>query len=140
MPWISDATLKAATAATIGLTAAADAAANWDTIIPMANRWAYQLVRTVLSARGFTAAQIDALQDRVELNEQIGIDFALALGVKADDETAESVAEVRKRWTETLNDLPVAEGDEQVDPAGSGDVGTGSFDTSSDTFTTDSIL
>ena len=57
MAYITDNALRSAVAAANGLESAATLPSQWNAIIPSANLFAYNRIRSVLFNRGFTPAQ-----------------------------------------------------------------------------------
>ena len=76
---VSDATLKAYFAALARKTSV-QLVAQWDTMIPRANSWAYYRIITILAGRGYTKAQIDAWDQIAEYNLALGVFCLLTNG------------------------------------------------------------
>lgn len=77
MPWITDATLKTAVAASLGYASSSSLASHWDNVVPWANRMAYEKLRAALLARGLTSDQAEDWSAREEWNERVGVCLAV---------------------------------------------------------------
>jgi hypothetical protein len=113
--------------------------AHWEDAVPRANRWAYNRIRGVILARGFTAAQFAAWGESGEegrdWNERVGVLYAFWLASKSDDDRGRAYADELKEAVEELKTLPIVIAGELVSPTGSGTrVGYGDFDTGADRF------
>lgn len=106
MPQISDATLKAALAATLKVDVAA-VKPHWDAIITEANQSAYREVVSRLARRGFSQAQIDAWARLEEFNTAIGRFWCLVLGAGLHGYDSTFVKMMDRR--EELDEVTVAD-------------------------------
>lgn len=80
-PWIPDATLEEDVAASMMLDSTSLLGSRWtDTIIPAANIAAAADLTAFLCGLGYTTAQVDAWDDRVEANRRLGLLYALQRG------------------------------------------------------------
>lgn len=133
MTWITNNVLAAAVAAANGLESAASLPSQWNAIIPVANQFAYNRVRGVLLARGFTPAEADAWDERAGWNEQLGVCVAFWRAAKSDEGRGE---EFRREYTslmQELRDLAVIIGGEIVQPSGAVvRIASGAYDVSED--------
>lgn len=139
MAWITDPQLKAAIAMRRHLASSSSLPSNVVDVVPRANASAYGRIRAVLLGRGFTAAEADAWDDRRQWNEDLGVTWAeWRTGDPAD--RPQSLEEIK--WLlEQLETVPILIDGAIVTPSGSASrVGYGSFDTTDDTFTTESEL
>lgn len=139
MAWITDAVLKSAYASRRQFASSSSLPDHASDAAAAANASAYGRIRGILLGRGFTAAELDAWDDREQWNTDVGITF---LEWKTGDGDARLQAwEELKALLEMLEELPIVIDGEVVTPSGSGArVGTGDFDTTDDTFTPDSVL
>lgn len=139
MAWITDAQLKAAIAMRKHLASASLLPDNFVDVAPRANASAYGRLRGVLLGRGFTAAEADAWDDRVQWNEDLGV--AWAEWRTADPADRPQAWEEIKEMLEQLQTATILINGVATYPSGSaGRVGYGAFDTDDDTFTTESEL
>lgn len=142
MAWITDNALADAVAARLQTTRAnqESVSPHWTTIIGQANTEAYQTIRTVLLDRGYSVANIDAWDRRVEWNTKLGVCIALENGAAGRDYPMEAIDRICK-CREDLLTVAVVVDDVVVDPeGGSSRVGTGDMDTSGDTFVFDDMV
>lgn len=130
MPWITDATLKTAVSGALGYASSSALASHWDNIVPWANRQAYQTIRAVLLARGFTADQIDDWDAVDDWNERIGVCLAIKRGAMRGEQydTAAAIQDC-KDATEELKTVPIVIDGEVVR---SSRVSFGDMDTAAD--------
>lgn len=77
--YITDADLKASLASAVHVDSSS-LSPFWDDLVSKSNQAAYQDVVTGLMGRGFTFAQVNAWDRRVEFNEDIGIYWCLLRG------------------------------------------------------------
>lgn len=135
MPYITDATLKAAVAGSLGVDGPTALPAHWDKIVPWANRDAYQRIRAYMMGRGYTAAQVDAWEARAEFNERLGVCTAIKrAAMRGEDVNVQAAIEECKEVVEELKTIPVVLEDAL---ATSGRVSFGDVDTGEDRFTLD---
>lgn len=142
MAWTTDQEIKDAMAAVIGL-AEVDAGSlptKFNEVAVAANRRAYNRIRSILAGRGFTPAQMDAWDEREDFNRAGALCYAFRDAALRDEKAPQVLIEYCKVWEELKTVDLIADG-VILDPAsGAGSVSFGSFDTTGDTFTPDSIL
>lgn len=134
-PWLSDTLVKARVAAMLHLDAD-DLKDFWDTVIDDCNQSAHDFIVGKLANRGFTLAQMDQWDRRVEFNRQIAMYMSLVNGTTAeayDDKWPEKL----KYWMDWLDDVPITIDGVLQNPAGFGPVGHGALVTTSDEFVKD---
>lgn len=141
MPYIEDNALRAAVAASQGMTGPAALPPHFASVISRSNRMAYNALRSCLLNRGFTAAQIDAWTDREDWNERLGVCQACWAVSKSAEDRGEAF---RREWKELLEELAaltiVIDG-EAINPTGAGTrISSGSYDTTDDRHTMDDVL
>lgn len=130
MPYITDAVLSAACASAAQAASAADLPAHWAAAVPRGNRMAYRRLRAALLNRGFTSAQIDDWDARVEWSETLGINRAHWYAT--DD------LEVRRLLNEELKELleqmveEAIEIDSALGATTNGRIGYGAYDEDED--------
>lgn len=141
MPYITDAVLASAVAASQTLASAASLPAYFNAIIPTANLFAYNRIRNVLFDRGYTAAQLDLWDERTNWNEAVGVTVAFWKASKGDEDRGEAF---RREYVQQMEDLVktrIVIAGVITDPAGSmGRVGHGDFATSTDLHSMDDEL
>lgn len=137
--WLSDNDLGDTVAARLGTTRTSLAAdsAYWTTIISEANTEAYNYIRTKLLDRGYSVANIDAWDRRVEFNKKLGVCIAFENGAASKNYPLEAVDRICK-CREELETVAIVVDDEVVSPeSGGARVSYGDVDDGSDTFTSD---
>lgn len=141
MAYITDNALRSAVAAANGLESAASLPSQWNAIIPSANLFAYNRIRSVLFNRGFTPAQADAWDEREEWNEQVGVCVAFWRAAKSDEDRGEAFRREYEALMAELEKTAIIIGGDIVQPTGSGTrVGFGDYDTASDVHTMEDVL
>lgn len=109
---------------------------RYASVVSDANTAAYQDIRRALLGRGFTVAQIDAWDDRVEFNRDLGLYwiFAGQPNQSADDTWIEKL-----NRREELLTIPVLISGEVVEPGGTSakTIGWGLMDDTNDAITMD---
>lgn len=142
MAWITDDELKALVASRLGLRTPDDLPQHWvnaDAVIAQANDAAYRKLRGILLGRGFTAAQADAWDDRTTWNKSLGVRWAFWEAAAPPDRSA-LWAEIRE-LLELFEKETIVISDVATYPTGSTSrIGYGEFDTTDDTFTTETEL
>lgn len=113
--------------------ASTELADYWDTIVEDALNAAYNEIVTVLSSRGYSSAQIADWDRGGEFEKDIGLFWALTKGAGLTGEDDRWINKLDRR--KELETVSVTIDGEVVDPATAGDIGTGSMDTSWQTFT-----
>lgn len=139
--WLTDALLGDAVAARLQTTRAnqESASPHWTTIISEANNEAYYHIRSVLLDRGYSIANIDAWDRRVEFNKKLGVCIAFENGAAGRDYPLEAVDRICK-CREDLLTVAIVVSDEVVDPeSGSARVSTGDMNTANDVFVYDDM-
>ena len=131
MAWITDAVLKSAIASRHQLSSPAELPDHVADTIAKANASAYGRIRGILLGRGFTAAQLDQWDDRVQWNTDVGLCFAE--WKTADPADRPQSWEELKQLLEDLETTPITIDGVNVSPT-NGRVGYGSFRTTDDTF------
>lgn len=136
MPYLTDAALESKAHDRLGLAASEDLPDRYASVVTDANTAAYQDIRRALLRRGFTQAQIDAWDDRVEFNRDIGLYwiFAGQPNQSADDTWIEKL-----NRREELETVAVMIDGEVVEPGATGSrpIGWGLLDDSNDAVTMD---
>lgn len=110
-PWITDAELKDALAAALGVDPT-ELVIKWDTIIPTANRKAGADISSLLAAKGYTASQLDAWDWRKEYNTDqgvfwCGVDGSSLINVGIEEVKMRDRREDIKKLTPTSNGIPM---------------------------------
>lgn len=142
MAWITDDELKAAVAGIIGMAAATDLPANWNEIVPKANRFAFNWVRAKLAGRGYSPAQMDLWDMGPDYNRSAGLCRAFKDAALKGEPVNLSIIQPYCDELKELDTVTITAGGEVLDPASESgaNVGYGDFDTGSDTFTPDTVL
>lgn len=141
MAFITDDELKAVVAPGNVLGSPDSLPSHWDAIIPRANRWAYNRLRSILFNRGFTAAQFAAWDDGPDWNEQLGSCYAFWMAAKSDEDRGEPYRREYEQLLEDLSTLMLVIDGEPVNPEGAGTrISTGEYDDTSDIHTIDDTL
>jgi hypothetical protein len=136
--YITDLQLKAAAAAALAQGTQGDLGEHWAAAVTRGNRAAYQRIRAVLLGRGFTAAQIDDWDGRVEWSEQVGLNRAQWYATM-DVDVRRALNDELKAMLEELALLPIEIDEEQATPT-SGRISYGIYDTDDDIHTIDDVL
>lgn len=142
MAWITDTVLGEAVAFRLGTTRTALLADStyWTTIITDANTEAYNAIRTKLLDRGYSVANIDAWDRRVEFNTKLGVCIALENGAASKNYPLEAVDRICK-CREELENVAIVVDDVVVDPeSGNSRVGYGDVDTGADVFVQEDMV
>lgn len=141
MAYITDDALRDAVAAANTANSAGALPAHWTSIIPSANRFAYNRIRSVLFNRGFTPAQVDAWDERADWNEQVGVVVAFWRASKSDEDRGEAFRREYEALMAELVDAAIIIDGEIVNPSGAGTrISYGSYDTSDDIHTIEDTL
>lgn len=134
MAFINAATLEDAVLVRLGQAATATPASSITAVITDCVEDAYQEILTVLTGRGYTAAQIAAWDRRAEFNRKIGVCLALMnIGVnhEIDEQRLDRVCKCR----EELLTVEIMVDGEIVTPSTEfAGFGHGAMDTGNDTF------
>lgn len=134
MPYITDAELKDRLAAFLK-TSPANLKGYWDTIIPGANQAAHDDITGALILRGYTQAQIDTWDRRVEFAKMIGLYWCLVNGTGAHDYAFETIKLLDRRGD--LKTVALHSGGVHDDPDRNGETGLavyGTLDDEDDTY------
>jgi acetylglutamate synthase len=139
MAFITAATLEDAVLVRLGQAASATPSTSITAVVTDAVDEAYQEIVTVLTDRGYTAAQIAAWDRGAEYNRKIGVCLSLTnIGInhEIDEQRLDRVCKCR----EELLTIPILIDGVLVDPTGdAAGYGHGTMDTSEDTFVFDDM-
>jgi hypothetical protein len=139
--YITNPNLSTAVAAANTQGSAASLPAQWNSIVPSANIFAYNRIRSVLFNRGFTPAQVDAWDERESWNEQVGVCVAFWRASKSDEDRGEPFRREFEALMEELKEMAIVIDGVIVNPTGSGTrISFGDFDTTSDIHTMEDTL
>lgn len=134
-PWITDANVKTRVGAILHISSS-NLITLWDTVIADCNQSAHDWIVSKLANRGFTLAQMNSWDRRVEFNRQLALYMSLVNGTTAesyDDKWPEKL----KYWMDWLDDVPITIDGVLQNPAAFGPVGHGTLVTTSDEFVKD---
>lgn len=144
MAWTTTAQIKAAVRSLLSMDPSAALASYWDELTANGNTEGYNHIRRVLAGRGYSPAQMDLWDERVQWNRRAGLYYAVA-DANLDDDRA--LMQIERLWEklQLLESIPITIDGVAVEPGADGggagpNVSHGSFDTSEDTFTLDSEL
>ncbi len=133
MAFITDNDLKTKLAANLKVADASQLPAGWTQIITDSNAAAYANIVGVLSARGYTGAQIASWDRGAEFNSDLGLFWCLVKGAGLHGNDATFIDKLDRR--KELEDVAIMNGGVLVTPDTGGAVGYGQFDTTDDAFT-----
>lgn len=139
MAWITDAQLRTAVAAALGLTGPVDLGSHLTPVCAWANPFAYKKIRAVLMGRGFTSSQLDSWEGNTEWNERLGVLYAVLRASKRGEgyDAAGVEQEIKDALEELAAETIVISG-EAVYPEGTASrVSYGDETTSADRFLLD---
>ena len=133
--FLSDADLKTALAARLKLSGTSNMTTDsphWDVLIAQCNQQAYDEIFTVLLERGYTTANINGWDRRVEFNRKIAVCMLLDEGGITD--LAAEIIERACKCREELKTISIMVSGAIVDPStGLGSVGHGDMDLDEET-------
>lgn len=139
MAFITAAQLEDAVLVRLGQSATTTPPTSLTAVVTDSVEDAYQEILTVLTGRGYTAAQIAGWDRGAEYNRKIGVCLSLTnLGVnhEVDEQRLDRVCKCR----EELNEVLILVDGVLVEPSGdSAAVGHGTMDTATDTFVFDDM-
>jgi hypothetical protein len=141
VPYTTTVELTAAVAAGNTLGSAASLPAHLVAVIPSANTFAYNRIRSVLFNRGFTPAQVDAWDERTNWNEMVGVCVAFWKASKSDPDRGEPFRREYESLMKELETAAIIVAGDIVNPSGAGTrIGYGDYDVTDDVHTMEDVL
>lgn len=141
--YITDADLKTALAARLKRSSTTNMTTDsphWDVLITQANQQAYDTILTELLGRGYTQANIDGWDRRVEFNRRLAICTLFREGTAVDAVAQDAIDRICK-CEEELKEIQIMVDGVIVTPAsGSGNIRHGELDSVNDRFQRDTSV